>query len=170
VLLRELFTRDGAGTLITAEPYEQTRPATIEDVGGILELIQPLEQDGALVRRSRELLETEIDRFTVVQREGMIIGCAALYPYPSERMGELACVAVHTDYRGARRGDALLEHMEGMARDKGLDRLFVLTTQTAHWFLERGFEPIPLAQLPEQKREFYNYRRNSKVFVKVLGR
>ena len=170
VLLRELFTRDGAGTLIAAERHEETRPATIEDVGGILELIRPLEEEGVLVRRSRELLETEIDRFAVVQREGMIIGCAALYPYPAERVGELACVAVHTDYRGARRGDALLEHMERLARDKGLDRLFVLTTQTAHWFLERGFEPIPLAQLPEQKREFYNYRRNSKVFVKVLKR
>jgi len=170
VLLRELFTRDGAGTLIAAELYEETRPATIEDVGGILELIHPLEQGGVLVRRSRELLETEIDRFTVVQREGMIVACAALYPYPAERMGELACVAVHPDYRGARRGDALLEHMERLARDKGLERLFVLTTQTAHWFLERGFEPIALAQLPEQKREFYNYRRNSKVFVKELDR
>ena len=170
VLLRELFTREGAGTLVTAEPYEETRPATIEDVGGVLELIRPLEQGGVLVRRSRELLETEIDRFTVVQREGMIVACAALYPYPSERMGELACLAVHPDYRGAGRGDALLEHMEQLAREKGLDRLFVLTTQTAHWFLERGFEPIPLAQLPETKREFYNYRRNSKFFVKVLER
>jgi len=170
VLLRELFTRDGAGTLVSATPHEETRPATIEDVGGVLELIEPLERGGVLVRRSRELLETEIDRFTVVQREGMTIACAALYPYPAERMGELACVAVHPDYRGAGRGDALLEHMEQRAAELGLDRLFVLTTQTAHWFLERGFASVSLAQLPEQKRAFYNYRRNSKVFVKELRR
>jgi amino-acid N-acetyltransferase len=170
VLLRELFTREGAGTLVTAEPHEQIRPATIEDIGGILELIRPLEQGGVLVRRSRELLETEIDCFTVVQREGMIIGCAALYAYAEARMGELACVAVHPDYRDAGRGDALLGHMERLARDQDLERIFVLTTKTAHWFLERGFEPIALAELPEQKREFYNWRRNSKVFVKELRR
>ena len=168
VLLRELFTREGAGTLIAGEPAEEMRAATIEDVGGILELIRPLEDGGALVRRSRELLETEIDRFTVVQREGMVIACAALYPYPAERMAELACVAVHPDYRGDGRGDALLGHMERLAAARGIDRLFVLTTQTAHWFLERGFAPASLTQLPAQKREFYNWRRNSKVFVKAL--
>jgi amino-acid N-acetyltransferase len=168
VLLRELFTREGAGTLIAGEPAEETRAATIDDVGGILELIRPLEESGALVRRSRELLETEIGRFTVVQREGMVIACAALYPYPAERMAELACVAVHPDYRGDGRGDALLAHMERLAAAHGIDRLFVLTTQTAHWFLERGFAPAALPQLPAQKREFYNWRRNSKVFVKAL--
>jgi amino-acid N-acetyltransferase len=168
VVLRELFTREGAGTLITAEAFEQMHAATLEDVGGILELIRPLEESGVLVRRSRELLETEIDRFTVVQREGMTIGCAALYPYPEERMAELACVTVHPDYRGAGRGDVLLEHMERLAREQGIERLFVLTTQTAHWFLERGFAAVAVADLPARRREFYNYRRNSKVFVKEL--
>ncbi len=168
VVLRELFTREGAGTLITAEAFEQMHAATLEDVGGILELIRPLEEAGVLVRRSRELLETEIDRFMVVQREGMTIGCAALYPYPEERMAELACVTVHPDYRGAGRGDILLEHMERLAHEQGIERLFVLTTQTAHWFLERGFAAVAVADLPARRREFYNYRRNSKVFVKEL--
>jgi amino-acid N-acetyltransferase len=167
-LLRELFTRDGIGTLITAEPFEELRPARIDDVAGILELLRPLEESGALVRRSRERLETEIDRFFLMERDGMAIACAAIYCYPRDGMGELACVAVHPDYRNRGRGDALLARMEGIARDRGIGRLFVLTTQTAHWFLERGFSPASLSELPMRKQSLYNYRRNAKVFVKVL--
>ncbi|OQX46775.1 MAG: amino-acid N-acetyltransferase, partial [Candidatus Sedimenticola endophacoides] len=168
ILLRELFTRDGAGTLLTAHPYEEIRGARIDDVGGILELLAPLEARGTLVRRSRELLETEIERFTVVKIDGMIIACAALYCYPRERMAEMACVAVHPAYRGGGRGNALLEHMEARAREQQIDQLFVLTTEAAHWFRERGFLPSPIEELPMERRRLYNYRRNSKVFVKTL--
>jgi amino-acid N-acetyltransferase len=167
-LLRELFTRDGIGTLITGQPYEELRPARIDDVGGILELLRPLEDRGVLVRRSRERLETEIDRFFLMERDRMVIACTALYPYPAERMGELACLAVHPDYRNRGRGEKLLERMAAIAREQGIDRLFVLTTQTAHWFLERGFIATSLADLPMEKQALYNYRRNSKVFVKAL--
>ena len=168
VLLTELFTRDGAGTLVTAEPYETIRTATIDDVAGVLELITPLEASGALVPRPRELLETEIERFTVVERDGTVIACAALYPFEIEQMGELACLAVHTDYRGGNRGDLLLERIEKSAAAQRLAKLFVLTTRTAHWFRERGFEPASIDILPGRKRDLYNWRRNSKVFVKVL--
>lgn len=167
-LLRELFTRDGIGTLITAEPFEDLRPARIDDVGGILELIAPLEASGFLVRRSRERLETEIGRFLVMERDGMIIACAALYPYPGTSMGELAGLAVHLDYREGGRGDKLLEGIETQARAQGIERLFVLTTQTAHWFRERGFQPTDLTALPMEKQALYNYRRNSKVLIKAL--
>ncbi len=167
-LLKELFTREGIGTLITAEPYEETRTARIDDVGGLLELLEPLEEKGVLVRRSRELLETEIGCFTLMERDGMAIACAALYPYPQESMAELACVVVHPDYRGGNRGDRLLEHMEATAKTQGIDQLFILTTQTAHWFRERGFVQGDLKDLPMRKRELYNYRRNSKVFIKTL--
>jgi len=167
-LLKELFTREGIGTLITAEPYEETRTARIDDVGGLLELIEPLEEKGVLVRRSRELLETEIDCFTLMERDGMVIACAALYPYPQEAMGELACVVVHPDYRSSERGARLLAHMEQTAKAQGITQLFLLTTQTAHWFLERGFVPADLKDLPMRKRELYNYRRNSKVCIKRL--
>ncbi len=169
VLLQELFTRDGAGTLVSAEPYEQIRTAEIDDVGGILELLAPMEESGVLVRRSRELLEKEIDRFTVLDRDGMIIGCAALYCYEKERMAELACVAVHDDYRNGGRGDSLLQMMEQQALHRGMEQLFVLTTQTAHWFRERGFQAMPVKSLPIKRRELYNYQRNSKVFVKKLS-
>lgn len=167
-LLTELFTRDGAGTLVTAEPYEHTRTATIDDVGGILELIAPMEQAGVLVPRPREVLETEIDRFTVMERDGTVVGCAALYPFEKEGLGELACVAVHPGYRNSGRGDALLAHMEQQAKAAGLNGLFVLTTRTAHWFRERGFAPASVDTLPGRRRDMYNWRRGSKVFIKTL--
>jgi len=168
-LLRELFTRDGVGTLITATPFEALRPARIEDVAGILELLLPLEEAGVLVRRSRERLETEIERFYLMERDGMAIACAALYGYPDEGMAELAGFAVHPDYRGRGRGALLLEQMTAMARQQGLSQLFVLTTQTAHWFRERGFEPARLTDLPMAKQALYNFQRNSKVFIKLVG-
>ena len=169
VMLAELFTRDGVGTLITAERYEDMRPAGIDDVGGILELIAPLEAEGVLVRRSRERLETEIDRFTVMERDGTITGCAALYPCPTERVGELACLAVHCDYRRSGRGAALLQEVERQAANLRLERVFVLTTRTAHWFRERGFVAGHLAELPVARQALYNYQRNSKVFLKELS-
>ncbi|MET0109797.1 MAG: amino-acid N-acetyltransferase [Candidatus Thiodiazotropha sp.] len=167
-LLKELFTRDGIGTLITAEPYEETRTARIDDVGGLLELIEPLEETGVLVRRSRELLETEIDGFTLMERDGMAIACAALFPYPKEAMAELACVVVHPEYRGSDRGDRLLAYMERKAQQNGIDKLFILTTQAAHWFRERGFVQADLRDLPMRKQALYNYRRNAKVFMKKI--
>jgi len=169
VLLSELFTRDGAGLLVTQEAYEQTRAATIDDVGGILELIEPLEQAGALVKRSRELLEQEITRFQVVERDGSIIACAALYPFAKEQLGELACLAVHQDYRNAGRGDELLQIIEQQALALGLRHLFVLSTRTSHWFRERGFLPAEVGRLPKRKRDLYNWQRKSKVFVKPLS-
>lgn len=168
-LLMELFSRDGAGTLITASPYERVRPATIDDIAGIVSLIQPLEEEGVLVRRSREMLEKEIGGFTVVERDGRVIGCAALYPYPASHSGEVACVVTHPDYRGSGRALALLNHLEKQARALGLQSVFVLTTRTAHWFREQGFQPASLDTLPPEKKALYNYQRNSQVFCKPLA-
>lgn len=167
-LLLELFTRDGIGTLVSGNDYEDIRQATIDDVGGILELIQPLEEEGVLVRRSRERLEMEINHFTVVERDGTVIACAAFYPFSDEGVGELACLAVHNDYRRQQRGDALLDYLERDARRLGIARLFVLTTRTAHWFRERGFEDGTLEALPVERQALYNYQRRSKVFIKTL--
>ena len=167
-LLMELFTRDGIGTLISGGKYEDLRQATIEDVGGILELLAPLENEGVLVRRSREKLEMEIDHFTVVARDGMVIACAALYPFASNGLGELACMAVRSEYRKEGRGDLLLDYIERQARALGIGRLFVLTTRTAHWFQERGFAEVDTKQLPMEKQALYNFQRNSKVFMKKI--
>lgn len=168
-LLSEMFTRDGCGTLIDQGQFEHVREAQIEDVGGLLELIRPLEEQGVLVRRSRDLIEREINQFSIVERDGLIIACAALYPFPDEATGELACLAVHPDYRHGKRGDVLLERIEQRARALQLNSLFVLTTRTAHWFQERGFQACALQQLPSTKASLYNFQRNSKVFRKTLS-
>jgi len=154
--------------LLNRREYDDFRRATIDDVGGILELIEPLEAEGTLVRRSRERLETEIEHFRVLERDGTVIACAALYPYPAEKVGEVACVAVHPEYRNGGRADALLRALEQDARQQGLARLFVLTTRTAHWFLEQGFVPAALADLPVARQGLYNFQRRSQVFVKTL--
>lgn len=167
-LLHELFTRDGNGTLITQQSYETLRRAKIEDVGGLLALLRPLEESGVLVRRSRELLEAEIDRFTVIDLDGSIIACAALYPYPEAHQAELACVVVHPEYRRSQRGDKLLASIEKQALEANIKELFVLTTQTAHWFIERDFKLTKVEQLPAARQPLYNWQRNSQVFCKVL--
>ena len=167
-LLQELFTREGDGTLITQLSYETLRQAKIDDVGGLLALLRPLENAGVLVRRSRDLLEAEIDRFTLIDLDGSIIACAALYPYPEAHQAELACVVVHPDYRHSQRGDRLLAAIEQQAKDLGIQELFVLTTQTAHWFLEQGFVPASLNSLPQARQALYNWQRNSQVLCKKL--
>lgn len=167
-LLTELFTRDGGGTLVDQEQFESLREATIEDVGGLIDLITPLEDQGILVRRSREVLEREIEQFSIVERDGLIIACAALYRIADSDAGELACLAVNPEYRHGGRGDELLERIEERARELGLKTLIVLTTRTAHWFQERGFEPSSVERLPAARASLYNYQRNSKIFEKAL--
>jgi amino-acid N-acetyltransferase len=167
-LLSELFTRAGNGTLVAQEQFESLREATIEDVGGLMELITPLEDQGILVRRSREVLEREVEQFSIVEREGLIIACAALYQIADSDFGELACLAVNPAYRHGGRGDELLERIENRARAQGLKTLLVLTTRTAHWFRERGFTPSSVERLPAARASLYNYQRNSKVFEKAL--
>jgi amino-acid N-acetyltransferase len=167
-ILKELFTRDGHGSLVMQTHYEQLRIATIDDVGGILKLIKPLEESGILLTRSREKLENEIEKFKVIERDGTIIACAALYLFEEERMGEVACVAIHREYRGSHRGERLMQSLKDQAIDAGILKLFVLTTVTSHWFLEQGFVEQGIEELPNSKKDIYNYTRNSKVFVLPL--
>jgi len=167
-LLQELFTRDGAGTLIAKDHKEELSTATIDDVAGILDLLAPLEAEGVLVKRSRELLEVEIDQFIVLKKEDMIIACAALYPYPDAKMGEVACVAIHPDYRKGNRGGRLISALEEEAKQQELSAIFVLTTVSGHWFQEQGFIEQPMDKLPEGKQKLYNFQRKSKVFIKEI--
>lgn len=167
-LLQELFSRDGIGTQISLESSEIVRIANIKDIPSLLALIHPLEQQGILVKRSREQLEMEIDHYTIIDRDGVIIACAALNPYFEEKMAEMACVAVHPDYRNSSRGDILLSHIQKRAIALGIKKLFVLTTRTVHWFQERGFEIASVEDLPQEKREKYNYQRRSKILIQPL--
>lgn len=167
-LLQELFTHEGVGSMLTRDPLGRLRSASIDDVGGILALIEPLEAAGILVKRSRERLEMEVERFVVLEHDGVNVGCAALYPYPESAMGELACLAISQQLQGGGHGEQLLNYIEERAREAGISRLFALTTQTAHWFVEHGFAPATVADLPPAKQAFYNWQRRSQVFIKAL--
>ncbi|MDD1783799.1 amino-acid N-acetyltransferase [Enterovibrio sp. ZSDZ35] len=168
-LIQELFSVEGIGTQIVTESAERVRKATIDDIGGILELIRPLEEQGILVRRSREQLEQEIPRFTVIDRDDRIIGCAALYPYHDSQSGEMACVAVHPEYRDSDRGSHLLQYIQQQALQDGLKTIFVLTTRSIHWFREQGFIEADISALPDAKQQLYNLQRRSKVLTLSLN-
>ncbi|MEQ1917536.1 MAG: amino-acid N-acetyltransferase, partial [Gallionella sp.] len=167
-VLQELFSDEGIGSMVVESTLNTLRDASIEDVGGILQLLRPLEEQGILVRRSRELLEREIEQFVVLEHDHRIVGCAALYPFPDEASAELACLAVDAQYRDHGYGEAVLNHMVSVAKSQGMKKLFVLTTRTAHWFLERGFVEAEVTALPAQKKTLYNYQRRSKVFVRKI--
>lgn len=165
-LLRELFTRDGIGAMISADNYDGMRAAAIGDVGGIISLIEPLEKDGTLVRRSREQLEMEIDKFTIIERDSTVVACGALYAM--EEFGEIACVATHPQYRKSGRAEKLLEQLEKQAKQAGLKKIFVFTTRTKHWFIEQGFRDGTLEELPAARQSSYNFKRNSGILIKDL--
>lgn len=167
-LLAELFTHDGVGTMMTKENLESLRQATSDDVSGLIKLLEPLEEDGTLVKRPREKLERDISHFTVLEHDGLIYGSAALYQFPEEKLGEMAALTVDAAYQGSGDGERLLRHIENQARKAGLSRLFVLTTRTMHWFLKRGFRPAGVDDLPIEKRKLYNWQRRSQIFIKDL--
>jgi len=166
--LLELFTHTGVGTMITADPVERLRPAKIDDVGGILALIEPLEADGTLVKRNRERLEQEIGNFELIEHDGAILACAALYPFAGDRSAELACLAVAPEYRDAGYGERLLLACAARARELKIRRIFALTTRAQHWFLSQGFKEAGVSVLPEERQALYNWKRGSKVFLKRL--
>jgi amino-acid N-acetyltransferase len=167
-IIQELFTHSGIGTMVTELPLETMRQAIIDDVGGILKLIEPLENEGFLVRRGRERIETEINYFYVMEHDNRIIGCAALYPFGAESMAEFACLAIDPAYRGSGRGDKLFNYCQNQAKELNFKQLFCLTTRTEHWFLERGFIEKTVENLPQEKLQLYNFQRKSKVFIKTL--
>ncbi|KAK3127548.1 hypothetical protein QOZ80_7AG0574840 [Eleusine coracana subsp. coracana] len=167
-LLLELFTRDGAGTMIARDVYEGTRMATEEDLPGIRKIIWPLEDSGVLVRRTDEELLEALESFYVVERDGSIIACAALFPFPEEKSGEVAAIAVSEECRGRGQGDKLLDYIEKMALSLGLEKLFLLTTRTADWFVRRGFSECSIESIPEKRRKRINLSRGSKYYIKQL--
>lgn len=168
VILNELYTQSGQGLLVSAAASDHIRPAGIEDLAGLLNLIAPLEAEGTLVARSREQLELDIEHFAVIEHDGQIIGCRALLPLDDGLSAELACVAVHPEWRSAGRASALLQHAEHVAKARGWQRLFVLTTRAIHWFVEQGFSPCDPSALPVARQSLYNWQRASKVLLKTL--
>nr|XP_043632566.1 probable amino-acid acetyltransferase NAGS2, chloroplastic [Erigeron canadensis] len=168
VLLKELFQRDGVGTMVASDLYEGTRMAKVDDLPGIRQIFKPLEDSGTLVRRTDEELLNTLDSFVVVEREGQIIACSALFPYYEEKCGEVAAIAVSPDCRGQGQGDKLLDYIEKKASSIGLQRLFLLTTRTADWFVRRGFSECSIEYIPEERRKRINLSRGSKYYMKQL--
>lgn len=167
-ILAELFSHDGVGTMIAAENMESMREASPDDVGGVIKLLEPLEEEGTLVKRPREKIEREINHFTVLEHDGVIYGCAALYEFPGTRFGEMAALTVHPDYQSYGDGERLLRRIEARARAAGLTKLFVLTTRTAHWFMKRGFVMASIESLPLERQKLYNWQRKSQILIKNL--
>ncbi len=167
-LLMEVYTHDGIGTMVVDEKLESLREALADDVGGILKLIEPFERDGTLVRRERHEIERDLANYTVIEHDGVIFGCAALYPYPEAQTAEMAALTVSPEVQGQGDGDRLLKRIEQRARALGLGSLFVLTTRTTHWFLRRGFVQVDPDWLPEARKRKYNWDRRSIVLVKKL--
>jgi amino-acid N-acetyltransferase len=167
-LLMEVFTHDGVGTMIVDEKLESLREATVDDVGGILQLIEPFEKDGTLVKRDRTEIERDVDQYTVIEHDGIIFGCAALHPYPEARTAEMAALTISPAVQGQGDGERILKRIEQRARAMGLDSLFVLTTRTMHWFIKRGFAQVDPDWLPEARKRKYNWDRRSVVLVKHL--
>jgi amino-acid N-acetyltransferase len=168
-LLLEVFTHDGIGTMVVDEKLESLREATADDVGGILQLIEPFERDGTLVRRERTEIERDIANYSVIEHDGIIFGCAALYPYPESRTGEMAALTVSPQVQSQGDGERILKRIEQRAKAMGLDSIFVLSTRTMHWFIKRGFVQVDPEQLPEARKKKYNWDRRSMVLVKKLG-
>ena len=167
-LLLEIYVHDGVGTMVIDEKLESLREATADDVGGILQLIEPFEKDGTLVKRDRTEIERDIANYTIVEHDGVIFACAALYPYPEARTGEMAALTVSPQSQGQGDGEKILKRIEQRARAMRLDSIFVLTTRTMHWFLRRGFVQVDPEWLPEARKRKYNWDRRSQVLVKEL--
>jgi amino-acid N-acetyltransferase len=165
-LLLELFTRDGYGTMVTNLFYEGSRSASIDDIGGIVSLMEPLEQSGILVTRSREQMELQIRHFQVIEKDGMIIACIACIPDDDNTVCEVACLAVHPDYQRAGLASQLLAIAEERSRKMGIKQLYTLTTRTSHWFIEHGFKQDEQFELPSARRDSYNPERGSKILLK----
>lgn len=166
-VLEELFTHDGIGTMIVASDIENLREANLDDVGGILKIISPLEEEGVLAPRGKEIIERDITSFSVIEHDQVIFGCAALFQF-SGGIGELACLAVDPETQGTGDGERLLKRIEARAKEIGIKRLFVLTTRTEHWFLKRGFVKTTVDELPKERKSHYNWDRKSMVLIKNL--
>jgi amino-acid N-acetyltransferase len=168
-LLLEVYVHDGIGTMVIDEKLEELREATADDVGGILQLIEPFENDGTLVKRNRTEIERDVDHYTIIEHDGVIFACAALYPYPEARTAEMAALTVSPQSQGQGDGEKVLKRVEQRARAMGLSSIFVLTTRTMHWFIKRGFVQMDPDWLPEARKRKYNWDRKSQVLVKKLS-
>jgi amino-acid N-acetyltransferase len=168
-LLLEVYVHDGIGTMVVDEKLESLREATADDVSGILQLIEPFEKDGTLVKRSPTEIERDANNYSIIEHDGVIFACAALYPYPESKTAEMAALTVSPQVQGHGDGERVLKRIEHRAKAAGLESIFVLTTRPTHWFLKRGFKLVDPDWLPEARKRKYNWDRKSQVLVKKVS-
>lgn len=167
VLLKEIFSNLGVGTMIFADNYERIRQMEAADVPGVLDIMGPLVAEGILIERTREDLEKHRSDYWVYAMDGVVHGCAALHSRGAD-CAEIAGVAVDPRYAQLGIGAKLISLLSEKALEAGVRRVFVLTTRTADWFLAQGFREASVHDLPPEKSAAYNMERNSRILVKLL--
>jgi len=166
VILQEIFSSRGCGTMVYANQHENIRGMEPEDIPEVLRIMQPFVEKEVLLPRSEEDLAERREDYVVYEVDGIVHACGALYRSSSSpERGEIAGVAVDETYTGMGIGKRILSYLIDRARELHLRQLYVLTTQTWDWFVQFGFRDGALADLPPDKRDLYDRRRNSRVLL-----
>jgi amino-acid N-acetyltransferase len=167
-ILREIFSNLGIGTMVYGNEYESIRPMKADDIGDVLRLMQPLVEEGILVKRSENELMARQGDFVVYSIDDVVHACGALHDY-GEGQAEIAAIATNPVYRHLSMGRKIVSYLVEKAERSGMNRVFALTTRTVDWFEQLGFGEVGLDSLPAKKRESYNHARKSRIFALDLN-
>ena len=169
-LLAEIFSNGGIGTMIYSNEYEQIRRVYKKDVRAVISLIQQSIRNEELLRRTRAEIFADIDDYWVLEIDRHIVGCVAMYPYPEQKMAELACLYVSRSTENQGLGRKLMSFVETLAKQRGFNRLFALSTQAFVYLQQKGgFMEADADILPPERRVKYEASgRNSRILVKNL--
>lgn len=162
ILLQEVFSSTGHGTMFYANQYDKIRPARPEDLAEIMRIMQPYVDAGVLVQRTAEEVAAELDNFSLYKIDDTLHGCAALRSYPGGA-AEIYALVVDSNYTGQGTGHKIVSYLISKARKAGAKSVFLLTTQTSDFFMRNGFREADLAALPPERRATYNPGRNSRI-------
>jgi amino-acid N-acetyltransferase len=163
-ILQELFSNLGAGTMVYVDDYESIRLLKSTDIPDILRLMEPLMQQGILLRRTMDTILEKMADYIVFEVDGSIHACGALHNW-GEGQGEIAALATDPAYTDMGLGRRIVRYCIDWAAKQGLSRVFVLTISTQDWFEALGFTECPVESLPTGRRIRYDHNRNSKVFA-----
>ena len=169
VLVDELFSNEGVGTMVHADSYRMIRPLREEDIPELLGMIGRSVRRTKLVERTYEDIQSRIGDFHVMTIDDNVVACVALHPYPAEQCAEVACLYVKQAHEGRGYGKQLVGHAERLAVQAGIPRVFALTNRAAEFFAGLGYHQAPVDALPERRRAQYEASgRDSLVFSKSL--
>jgi amino-acid N-acetyltransferase len=166
VILKEIFSSRGCGTMIYTNEHENIRPMRLSDIPEVLRIMSPFVEEEILLPRGEEELEDQLEHFVVYEVDGILHACGAMIPSIEDKgRGEIAAITVDRTYKGFGIGKRILSYLVDTAGNAGLKNLYVLTTQTTDWFQQFGFTEGGVQDLPADKRRDYNRLRNSRVLL-----